>query len=110
MVALGSLLALIGGSFLLSRFYNRDAEIFESPLFLKAVVFCTPLGFLAIESGWVVTELGRQPWIVYGIMKTSEAVTPMPGLIYPMMLFTGIYLVLAFLVGILISRQFLHVA
>jgi hypothetical protein len=41
------------------------------------------LGFVALECGWVVTEAGRQPWIIYGVMRTEEAVTPMHGLIVP---------------------------
>ena len=69
----------------------------------------TPLGFIAVEAGWTVTEVGRQPWIIYGIMKTQEAVTPMPGLVYPMALFTGVYLLLAFVVTWLMVRQFRHV-
>ena len=36
---------------------------------------------IAIEAGWVVTEVGRQPWIVYNIVRTADAVTPMPGLV-----------------------------
>ena len=43
---------------------------------LRGVVVAGPLGFLAVETGWVVTEVGRQPWIIYGVMRTREAVTP----------------------------------
>jgi cytochrome bd ubiquinol oxidase subunit I len=73
--------------------------------FLVPVVAATPLGFLALEAGWVVTEVGRQPWIIYGIMKTAEAVTPMPGLVYPFLLFTGIYVFLTFTVAWLLWRH-----
>jgi cytochrome d ubiquinol oxidase subunit I len=58
---------------------------------LRALVVAAPLGFLAIEAGWAVTEVGRQPWIVYQIMRTSEAVTPMPGLWVPLATFTLVY-------------------
>jgi cytochrome bd ubiquinol oxidase subunit I len=51
---------------------------FPGPWLLRALVFAGPLGFVAIEAGWVVTEVGRQPWIIYQIMRTSEAVTPVP--------------------------------
>jgi cytochrome d ubiquinol oxidase subunit I len=68
-----------------------------------------PLGFIAIEAGWTVTEVGRQPWIIYGIMKTRDAVTPMPGLVYPLALFTGVYLLLSFVVTWLMVRQFRNV-
>src|SRR5258706_108233 len=69
-----------------------------------------PLGFLAIETGWVVTELGRQPWIIYGVMRTREAVTPMPGLVVPFVIFTGVYIFLAIVVAFLLRRQFLATA
>jgi cytochrome d ubiquinol oxidase subunit I len=48
--------------------------------FLIAVVAAGPLAVLALEAGWVVTEVGRQPWIVQGIMRTAEAVTHAPGI------------------------------
>ena len=70
----------------------------------------TTSGFVAIEAGWIVTELGRQPWIVQGVMKTSEAVTPMPGLVAPFILFTLIYIVLAAVVVALIRRTIIETA
>jgi cytochrome d ubiquinol oxidase subunit I len=63
----------------------------ESSTLLRTLVVAAPLGFLAIEAGWTVTEVGRQPWIVYQIMRTSEAVTPMPGLWIPLVTFTLLY-------------------
>jgi cytochrome d ubiquinol oxidase subunit I len=60
---------------------------------------------VALESGWVVTEVGRQPWIIYHIMRTSDAVTTMPGLTIPMVLFTGLYLILSAVVIWLMSRH-----
>ncbi len=45
----------------------------DSPGLLRLLLFCIPLPYLAIELGWTVTEIGRQPWIVYGVMKTSDA-------------------------------------
>src|SRR6266404_2226647 len=62
---------------------------------LRGLVAAGPLGFLAIETGWVVTELGRQPWIIYSVMRTSEAVTPMPGLAIPFLVFTLLYVFLS---------------
>jgi cytochrome d ubiquinol oxidase subunit I len=72
---------------------------------LRALVLASPLGFLAIEAGWVVTEVGRQPWIIYGVMRTSEAVTPMPGLWVPMITFSLLYCVLAVVVVWLLKRH-----
>jgi cytochrome bd ubiquinol oxidase subunit I len=56
--------------------------------YLWAVVLASPFGLIAVEAGWFVTELGRQPWIIQGMMRTSEAVTPMPGLIVPFLGFS----------------------
>ena len=51
------------------------------------LALCSPLGFIAIEAGWIVTEVGRQPWIIYGIMTTAEALTPVSGQVYHLALF-----------------------
>ena len=81
----------------------------EQRWFLHSLVWCGPLGFVAIEAGWMVTELGRQPWIIYGVMRTEEAVTPMPGIVVPFTIFTLVYLFLAFSVVLLLRRQFVRV-
>ncbi len=73
--------------------------------YLWTLVACGPLGFVAIEAGWTVTEVGRQPWIIHDIMRTSEAVTPMPGLIVPFVTFTLLYLLLAAVVAYLLWRH-----
>lgn len=107
MVGLGSFLALLG-LFAVVDFF-RKGELIFSRNFVRIMTLATPLGFIALEAGWVVTEVGRQPWIIYGIMKTHEAVTPMPGLVYPLNLFSGIYLFLSGVIGWLMMRQFRHV-
>lgn len=73
---------------------------------LRALVAATPLGFLAIEAGWVVTEVGRQPWIIYKVMRTADAATPMPGLAIPFTVFTAVYLLLSAILLIVLRRQF----
>ncbi len=73
--------------------------------YLRFVTFCTPLGFIAIEAGWTVTEVGRQPWVIYGIMRTADAVTPMPHLVVPFIGFTVLYIFLSVIVVILLRRQ-----
>ncbi len=72
---------------------------------LQAIVVGTPMGFLAVEAGWMVTELGRQPWIIHGVMRTADAVTPIPGLVVPFTLFTLLYIALAVAVTWLMYRQ-----
>lgn len=64
-----------------------------------------PLGYVALEAGWVVTEVGRQPWIIYGIMRTKDAVTPMPGIAYSFYIFSAIYFSLSIIVTFLLYRQ-----
>jgi cytochrome d ubiquinol oxidase subunit I len=70
-------------------------QIEQDRKLLYALIATSPLGFIALEAGWVVTEVGRQPWIIHQVMRTSDAVTPMPGLWIPMTTFTVLYLVLA---------------
>ena len=48
----------------------------SSPGLLKVMLYAMPLPYIALQAGWIVTEVGRQPWIVYGLMKTSDAVSP----------------------------------
>lgn len=70
MVGIGTLMILIAGFAWLRR-----KRIDEYPWFLKILPFAIPLPYLAMEFGWIVAEVGRQPWIVYGLMKTSDAVS-----------------------------------
>jgi cytochrome d ubiquinol oxidase subunit I len=74
---------------------------------LRTIVAAGPLGFVGIEAGWVVTELGRQPWIIYGVMRTQEAVTPMQRIAIPFVIFTLIYLFLSVALVFLLRRQFI---
>jgi cytochrome d ubiquinol oxidase subunit I len=83
----------------------RSPSIAGSRVFLWVVAASAPLGFIAIEAGWFVTELGRQPWIIQGIMRTADAVTPMPGLIVPFLTITLLYFILAAIVILLLVGQ-----
>ncbi len=106
MVALGTYLALVSlwaGWLALRR---RDLAAHRG--FLRALALGTPMGFIAIECGWMVTEIGRQPWVVHGVIRTADAVTPMPGLVVPFLLFTLLYLGLAAAVVWLLRRQILE--
>ncbi|MBF0202943.1 MAG: cytochrome ubiquinol oxidase subunit I [Desulfamplus sp.] len=74
MVGLGTLFIIL----MVYGWFRRD-KLMESPLFLKIMLFSIPLPYIAIEMGWVLAEVGRQPWIVYGLMKTSDAASPVAG-------------------------------
>lgn len=82
----------------------RKKKLWQSPLLLKACVLAAPLGFVAVEAGWMVTELGRQPWIIYGIMRTAKAATPAPGLFEEFCLFSAAYIGLLVFAILLVAR------
>ena len=103
MVALGLYLAAMAGWTVWKWIRRRDPV--QDRWFLRALVLAAPMGFIATEAGWVVTEVGRQPWIIYGIVRTADAVTPMPGLVYPFAVFTLLYIALAVIVAYLLYRQ-----
>ena len=54
----------------------KRKKLESSPALLKVMLFAMPLPYIALQAGWIVTEVGRQPWIVYGLMKTKDAVSP----------------------------------
>ena len=107
MVACGVAMMLVAawGMWRYLRGRRRKENWLESKWFLRVLVAASPLGFIAIETGWTVTEVGRQPWIIYGVMRTSDAVTPMPGLIVPFLTFTVLYIFLAVITVFLLLRQ-----
>jgi cytochrome d ubiquinol oxidase subunit I len=72
---------------------------------LGAWLVCGPLGAVAMEAGWLVTEWGRQPWILRGVMRTADAVTPVGTLAVPFWTFSLVYLFLGVMVVFLLVRQ-----
>lgn len=82
----------------------RRRRIPENRWFLRAVAVSGVAAIVAMESGWVVTEVGRQPWIVYGIMRTAEAVSPAPGLYLGFYAVVVIYVVLTALTVFVLRR------
>jgi cytochrome bd ubiquinol oxidase subunit I len=69
MIALSSIGAVL---WLMGRLYS-------SRWFLRAMLWASPLGFVAVLAGWFTAEVGRQPWVVYGVLRTADAVSPVPG-------------------------------
>jgi cytochrome d ubiquinol oxidase subunit I len=78
MVAIGTLLAMLGISFVVIRIRRRRLP--ESTWFYRAVALAGPASLVALIAGWVTTEVGRQPWVVYKVMLSSQAVTGAGGL------------------------------
>jgi len=101
MVGCGSLLSLFSLIAGWLAWKKRPLTIHRT--FLKALVLISPLGFLALEAGWMVTELGRQPWLIYKIMRTDAAVTTTAHLNLTFFALTGAYLVLGITVVWLLS-------
>ena len=105
MVGLGSALLLL--AFLFGWTWWRRRRLPKSAWFLRAVAASGVGAALALECGWITTEVGRQPWIVYGILRTADAVSPAPGL------FLGFYAVVAIYVAltaltVLVLRRLAH--
>jgi len=106
MVGLGTAMALVSiwaGCVGVRRRQLR----YEPPdrMLLLALIIVAPFGFLATEEGWLVTEVGRQPWIVFGVLRTRDAVTPMPGLAVSFVLISLLYCALGVAVLWLLWRQ-----
>lgn len=78
MVGLGTLLALAVVAYWIARWRRHD--LLDRRWFLRFAVIAGPLAVLAMEAGWVATEVGRQPWIVYDVLRTSEAAGSYSGL------------------------------
>ena len=77
MVGLGTLMLLLG---VWSAWLRWRSRLYQSRLFLRFAVVMGPAGLIAILAGWYTTEIGRQPWVVYGVMRTRDAVSDHPAL------------------------------
>jgi len=102
MVGLGTAMALVSAC--VAFFFVRRKSIADRSWLVRLLVVVAPFGFIATEAGWTVTEVGRQPWVVQGVIRTADAVTPMPGLVVPMTVFALLYLGLAAIVVVLIRN------
>jgi cytochrome d ubiquinol oxidase subunit I len=92
MVAMG--FALLGLAIWAGWAWVRRRDLPRSRWFLRAAALSGVAAVLALEAGWTVTEVGRQPWIVYGVMLTADAVNPAPGLVWGFVLVTAVYTIL----------------
>ncbi|MCB9253546.1 MAG: cytochrome ubiquinol oxidase subunit I [Bdellovibrionaceae bacterium] len=101
MVGFGMLLLLVGtvGVFQLWRKKTLSVGL------LKTLVLCIPFGFIAMEAGWVVTEVGRQPWVIYRLLRTAEAVTPRPAVWVTLFGYGALYLFLCVVLVFVMQRQ-----
>jgi cytochrome d ubiquinol oxidase subunit I len=102
MVAIGFALSGVGIWALTARV--RRGRLPDGRWFLRAAVVAGPASFVAIEAGWIVTEVGRQPWIVQGVMRTADAVTTRPGVGLQLGATIAVYVLLAFACSKLLLR------
>ncbi|TAL97995.1 MAG: cytochrome ubiquinol oxidase subunit I [Paraburkholderia sp.] len=102
MVGLGVLMILMS---LIAWALRRGDRLYESKWFLRFVVAMGPTGFVTLLAGWITTEVGRQPWVVYGVMRTVQAVSPLTAqqvgislmafvIVYFLVFGTGVYYIL----------------
>jgi cytochrome d ubiquinol oxidase subunit I len=92
MVGLGTLMALVGLVSLVMRFGGR---IYSSSLLHRATLVMGPSGFIAVLAGWVTTEVGRQPYTIYGLLRTADSVSPigLPGVATSLIAFILVYFI-----------------
>ncbi len=92
MVAIGFILLIV---MIWALVLWRRGRLYENRSFLKTLLVIHPFGFLATEFGWITNEMGRQPWVVYQLLRTSEGVSPIPAgnVIWSLSLFLIIFLV-----------------
>lgn len=97
MVAIGFLMLLVG---LLGVYLRLRGRLYDNRWFLQICRLCSPLGFIAILCGWITAEVGRQPYVVYGLMRTADAVSPVAAgaVTFSLLLFGTAYL-LVFIAG-----------
>jgi cytochrome d ubiquinol oxidase subunit I len=101
MVGCGSILSLFS---LAALWFHRRRKLF-TPLAIRFVILLSPLGFVALQAGWMVTELGRQPWIIYHILRTRDAVTSLPNISVTFIVMTTIYLLLGVITTWLLGKH-----
>ena len=98
MVACGLALAALGLAYWAVRWRGGG----QPRWLLAALLLGSPLGVLALEAGWIVTEVGRQPWVVYGVMRTADGVTPVGEVPFTFYGFSVLYLGLGVALAVLL--------
>src|SRR5215469_2289831 len=104
MVGIGTLLALLGVVYLFLRLHSRWRGRDLPRWLMAAVVAAGPLSVVALIAGWITTEVGRQPWIVYDVMRVSSAVTGAAGIPVGYGTLSVVYLILAVIVYVILRR------
>ena len=93
MVGIGFLML---GVIVIANWLRWKGRLYDTDWFLRLCEACLPLGFIAVIAGWITTEVGRQPWVVYGALRTADAVTPSltgGNVLASLIVYIGVYLV-----------------
>jgi len=104
MVVFGGLMVLIAA---LGLFFHKRKTLYSKPWLLKTLIASITLPFIANTAGWIMTEIGRQPWTVMGLYTTAQSVSPnvtAGQLLFSIITFCGSYLVLAFVMIFMVTR------
>ncbi|MFC5712916.1 cytochrome ubiquinol oxidase subunit I [Thalassorhabdus alkalitolerans] len=104
MITIGMFLAAVAFAYLVFYYFNRFNSL--NKWLLRAIIICAPLSILSIEFGWIMTEAGRQPWILRGYLTVAEAATTSEHVFEMLLLFSSLYLALAILLPIILIRLF----
>jgi cytochrome d ubiquinol oxidase subunit I len=105
MVGLGTIFIAV---MVLSAFYLWRGKLYDSRKMLWTLMLCVPLPYIANTAGWMTAELGRQPWLIYGLMRTAHGVSPQVGAgnaWFTLIGFMGLYTVLGILWLFLVYRE-----
>ncbi|MGB8798363.1 MAG: cytochrome ubiquinol oxidase subunit I, partial [Candidatus Aquilonibacter sp.] len=108
MVGLGTMFA---GIAVLCALFLWRKRLFKTPLLLWLLLLVMPFPYIANEAGWVTAEVGRQPWIVYGLIRTAVGASPTVAggeIIFTLIGFIGMYFLLGFLFLYLTLREIAH--
>jgi cytochrome d ubiquinol oxidase subunit I len=108
MVGLGTLLIVL---MLFCSWSLRRGRLYQSRPLLWALMLALPFPYIATTAGWMTAELGRQPWLVYGLMRTSQGVSPRVSAgngLFTLIGFMGLYLLLGILFLFLVHREIEH--
>ena len=96
--------ALFAGLVFWLLYFRRKRRVPENKFVLWLAIFAGPLSFVALELGWMVTEEGRQPWVIYGLLRTSQAVNPAQWMNVSFLVFSCIYILLSTTLVLLLLR------
>jgi cytochrome d ubiquinol oxidase subunit I len=90
MIAIGFAMLGLG---LWGLYLRARGRLYEAPLFHRAAILMAPTGFIAVLAGWITTEVGRQPFTVYGLLRTADSLSPVeaPAVATSLLMFIVVY-------------------